>query len=205
MMNQPTIEAVVRRMEAVERENRRWQWMVTVGLGVIAAVVVLGQGIPGRVGKVLVAEKFVLQDRDGRSRAELGFLNGASVLVLNDSEGRPGVALSVLPNGPRRVSLSDKKGRIRSVLTASVDGDSGLRLFDQNLMHRASLDVMSDGRPILRLADKEMKKPAAHEVLSRQARLPSFYHDTGSTIFESERPKTAEVSCRLPSRLARLN
>ena len=199
MMNQPTIEALVRRMEAVERENRRWQWTVTAALAVTAAVVVLGEVIPAKIGKALVAERFVLRDAQGRYRAELGLIDGASVLVLNDSDGMPGVALSVLPDGPRRVSLSDKEGRIRSVLTARVDGDSGLQLFDQNLVHRASLDVMEDGRPILRLADKEIKDPAAHEVLSRQARVPWFYHHTAGSESAWEWRKTAGVDALLPA------
>lgn len=198
MMNPPTIEGLVRRMEAVERENRRWQWMVTAALAVTAAVVVLGQVIPAKGGKVLVAEGFVLRDAQGRYRAELGFIDGASVLLLNDSDGRPGVALSVLPDGPRRVSLSDKEGNIRSVLTARVDGDSGLRLFDQNLTHRASLDVMADGSPILRLADKQIN-PADHTVLSRQVPVPWFDHPSAGSESAWEWRKTAGVDSLLPA------
>jgi hypothetical protein len=201
-MNEPTMGALERRMEAVERENRRWQWMVTVTLAVVAAMVVLVQATPTKFGKVLEAERFVLRDTNGSIRAELGFIDGASVLLLNDKDGKPGVALSVFPDGPRRVTLLDRDGRTRSVLTARADGDSGLRLFDKNLMHRASLDVMADGRPILRLADKEIN-PAQHTVLSKQVPVPWFFHPTAGSESEWEWRKTAGVDSILPATSSR--
>ncbi|MCZ6479669.1 MAG: hypothetical protein O6929_04550 [candidate division NC10 bacterium] len=201
-MNEPTMGALERRMEAVERENRRWQWMVTVTLAVVAAMVILAQATPTKFGKVLEAERFVLRDTNGSIRAELGFIDGASVLLLNDKDGKPGVALSVLPDGPRRISLLDRDGRTRSVLTARADGDSGLRLFDKNMMHRASLDVMADGRPILRLADKQIS-PAQLTVLSRQVPVPWFRHPTAGSESEWEWRKTAGVDSLLPATSSR--
>jgi len=191
MMNDAEVKNLMRRMEAVERENRRWQWMVTGTLAVVAAMVVLAQATPTKFGKVLEAERFVLRDTNGRSRAELGLVDGASVLLLNDEDGKPGVALSVFPDGPRRVSLLDRDGRTRSVLTARADGDSGLRLFDKNLMHRASLDVMEDGRPILRLADKVNQNPAKHMILSRRAPVSRLPHTSARLSLEGEWLRTA--------------
>lgn len=160
-MNEPTMESVLRRLHRMERDNRRWKWLVTVTLAMIAAAVTLTQVFPRTV---LEARKFVLRDADGKSRAELGLMeDGTSILVLNDENGSPGVAVSVLPDGPRRVSLLDTDGKTRSVLTARADGDSGLRLFDKNRIHRASLDVDADGKPILRLSPEDQqtsKKPA---------------------------------------------
>lgn len=201
-MNEPTMGALERRMEAVERENRRWQWMVTVTLAVVAAMVILVQATPTKFGKVIEAERFVLRDTNGSIRAELGLIDGASVLLLNDKDGKPGVALSVFPDGPRRVSLLDRDGRTRSVLTARADGDSGLRLFDKNMMHRASLDVMADGRPILRLADKQIS-PAQLTVLSRQVPVPWFRHPTAGSESEWEWRKTAGVDSLLPATSSR--
>ncbi len=201
-MHEPTMGALERRMEAVERENRRWQWMVTVTLAVVAAMVVLVQATPTKFGKVLEAERFVLRDTNGSIRAELGFIDGASVLLLNDKDGTPGVALSVFPDGPRRVSLLDRNGNTRSVLTARADGDSGLRLFDENRMHRASLDVMADGRPILRLADKQIN-PAQLTILARQVPVPRFRHPTAGSESEWEWRKTAGVDSLLPATSSR--
>jgi hypothetical protein len=153
MMNEPTIETLVRRLSHMERENQRWKWLVTVTLATIAAGVIVGHVVPR---KVVEARRFVMRDADGRSRAELGMTtDGTSILVLKDEDERPGVALSVLPEGPRRVSLLDKNGKTRSVLTARADGDSGLSLFDENRTHRASLDVKADGSPILRLSPEQ--------------------------------------------------
>lgn len=168
-MTDPKIEELTRRIDAAQRQNRRWQWTVTVTLAVTAGAVILNQTFPVKLGKVIEAERFVLRDARGGYRAELGFMDGASFLLLNDRDGKPGAALSVLPDGPRRLSLFDREGRARSVLTAQVDGDSGLQLFDRNLIHRASLDVSADGKPALRLADKEKKQekdPAENMVLS---------------------------------------
>ena len=190
-MDEPTMEALVRRLDRVERENRRWQWIATVTIGVIAAAVVMGQVTPGEVGKVLEAEKFVLRDRDGMSRAELGIIDGASVLLLNDRDGKPGVALSVLPDGPRTLALLDKEGRARSVLTARTDGDSGLRLFDKNRMHRASLDVRADGRPILRLAEKKVRNPIGPMILSSLPPGSRFSHPADDSVCEWQWRRTA--------------
>lgn len=190
MMNDLEVKNLMRRMEAVERENRRWQWMVTVTLAVVAAMVVLAQATPTKFGKVIEAERFVLRDTNGSIRAELGFVDDVSVLLLNDKDGKPGVALSVFPDGPRRVSLLDRNGNTRSVLTARADGDSGLRLFDENRMHRASLDVMADGRPILRLADKQIN-PAQLTILSRRAPVSQFPHTSARLSLEGEWLRTA--------------
>ncbi|MFQ5847787.1 MAG: hypothetical protein ACE5IQ_09005 [Candidatus Methylomirabilales bacterium] len=173
-MDEPTMEALVRRLNRMERETRRWQWIATVTLGVIGAALVLGHAPRHRVRKVLEAERFVLRDANGKGRAELGFINGASVLLLNDEDEMPGVALSVLPNGPRRVSLLDRNGKTRSILTARADGDSGLRLFDKNRVHRASLDVMADGRPVLRLAEKGVMRTPGHRRRPGQAAILQF-------------------------------
>jgi len=177
MMNEPTIETLVRRLSHMERENQRWKWLVTVTLATLAAAVIVGHLVPR---KVVEARRFVMRDADGRSRAELGMTtDGTSVLVLNDKDERPGVALSVLPDGPRTVSLLDENGKTRSVLTARVDGDSGLRLFDENRTHRASLDVKADGSPILRLSPESEK--TAEKPVKRRKDLVRI-SDTTSTV-----------------------
>jgi hypothetical protein len=197
MMNEPTMEALVERLNRLERENQRWRWLVTVTLAVMALGVVLVQTTSAKVGKVLEAERFVLRDADGTSRAELGVMDGASILLLNDKDGKPGVALSVLPDGPRTVSLLDKDGKIRSVLTARADGDSGLRLFDKNRMHRASLDVKADGRPILRLAPEKSKDPREELVVSKKT---SSAGPTAAPPFRVSGPKPVAKS---PSQVER--
>jgi hypothetical protein len=174
------MEVLVRRLNQLEQQNRRWQWTATAALAVIGAGVVLAQPTPRRTAKVLEAEMFILRDAHGRSRAGLGLVDGASFLVLNDEDGKPGVALSVTPDGPRRLSLLDEEGTARSVLVARADGESGLRLFDKNRMHRASLDVMADGKPILRLADTDKKSPPDRFVPRGQITALPFVHTAAS-------------------------
>ncbi len=181
-MTEPTMESVLRRLNRMERENRRWKWLVCTTLVMIAAAVVLSQVFPRTV---LEARKFVLRDADGKSRAELGLMtDGTSVLVLNDENEKPGVALSVLPDGPRTLSLLDTDGKTRSVLTARADGDSGLRLFDKNRTHRASLDVNADGKPILRLSPENSE--TAKKPLLPEKRPLFLISDTAPTATVSD-------------------
>lgn len=177
MMTEPTMESVLRRLNRMERENRRWKWLVAATLAMIGAAVVVSQTFPRTV---LEARKFVLRDAKGKSRAELGLMmDGTSILVLNDENEKPGVALSVLPDGPRTVSLLDTDGKTRSVLTARADGDSGLRLFDKNRTHRASLDVNADGKPILRLSPENGE--TAEKPLLPEKRPLLFISNTAAT------------------------
>ncbi len=44
-MNEPTMETLARRVDRVERENRRLKQAGHVAIAVIAAVVLMGQGI----------------------------------------------------------------------------------------------------------------------------------------------------------------
>ncbi len=50
-MNEPTMETLVRRLDRVERENRRLKRAGIVALGVIAAVVLIGQAISSKVAE----------------------------------------------------------------------------------------------------------------------------------------------------------
>ncbi len=94
------IETLARRLDRVERENRRLKRAGIVAVAVIAAVVLMGQATGSKVAKVVEAERFVVRDASGNTRAVLGSTvlettqTGAvekrppSSLVLFDKEGR---------------------------------------------------------------------------------------------------------------------
>ena len=119
-MNEPTMETLARRLDKVERENRWLKRAGVVALAVIAAVALMGQGIrktapPGKPGKIVGAEQFIVHDARGGVRAELGTLpNGTVRLVLYD-RGNPGETRVILSAGPETspaLSFSDNAGKV---------------------------------------------------------------------------------------------
>ncbi len=57
-MNEPTMETLARRLDRVERENRRMKQAGVVALAVIAAVVLMGQATPTKGAKVVEMPDF---------------------------------------------------------------------------------------------------------------------------------------------------
>ncbi len=119
-MIEPTMETLERRLDRVERENRWLKRAGVIALAVIAAVVLMGQGMrktppPGKPGKIVGAEQFIVHDARGGVRAELGTLpNGTVRLVLYD-RGNPGQTRVILSAGPvtsPALSFSDKAGNV---------------------------------------------------------------------------------------------
>jgi len=119
-MNEPTMETLAGRLDRVERENRRLKRSGVVALAVIAAIVLMGQAAsklapPGKPGKIVGAEQFIVHDARGGVRAELGTLpNGTVRLILYD-RGNPGETRVILSAGPESspaLSFSDKAGKV---------------------------------------------------------------------------------------------
>ena len=120
MMDQPTMETLARRLDRVERENGRLKRSGVVALAVIAAIVLMGQAAsklapPGKPGKVVGAEQFIVHDARGGVRATLGTLPDGTVRLVLYDRGNPGetrVILSAGPEGSPVLSFSDKKGKV---------------------------------------------------------------------------------------------
>lgn len=97
-MNEPTMEALARRLDRVERENRQLKRVGVVALAVIATVVLMGQTT--QQSKVVEAEqvkanevearKFILRDASGKeARAELALsADDSPHLTLSDRGGK---------------------------------------------------------------------------------------------------------------------
>ncbi len=119
-MNAPTMETLARRVERVERENRRLKQAGVVALAVIAAIVLMGKATwklapPGKPGKVVGAEQFIVHDARGGVRATLGTLPDGTVRLVLYDRGNPGetrVILSAGPEGSPVLSFSDKAGKV---------------------------------------------------------------------------------------------
>lgn len=96
------------------------------------------------------ANRFVLEDRDGKNRAELSMYKDGPRLVLTDDKGVVRAGLSVLPDGPG-LGLFDEKGDSRGVF-AYLKGQPMLAVFDPKGKPRITVTVSDDG-PGLKVLD----------------------------------------------------
>jgi hypothetical protein len=144
-------EAIVRRLDRLDREVRRWRFVAaSLALGT-AALAVTGAAAPRRV---VEAQKFVIRDAAGHVRAELGPSEGdkevvlrfrdlggtsrvtlglegeTSLLVLGDKTGRPRVGVATLAQGAPSLTLYDPTGRARVDLGLGREGEPRVALLD---------------------------------------------------------------------------
>ncbi len=166
-MSDPTIETLARRVDRVERENRRLKRAGVVALAVIAAVVLMGQATTNKVAKVVEAEKFVLRDADGKGRARLESLPSGLVRlalldkyenvqsVLGVGVGRPSLVLAGRNNKTiLTTSFLSISGKSRLTLAVLPSGAQSLVLTDNTARTRAELAIEVDGSPTFGLFDR---------------------------------------------------
>ncbi len=150
-MVEPTMETLARRLDKVERENRRLKRAGVLVLAVIAAVVLMGQATPS---KVVEAPKFVLRDASGRVHAVLGTVNKRAVsLALITKNGKPRVVLGVSSDGSLSLSFYDKDVNRRAVLGLRADDSPDLSLLDKDGKLRARLSLNDEGSATLVFTD----------------------------------------------------
>ena len=157
------MDAVVRRLEHLERESRRWKAGATLGMLSLSLVLFIGAGknaeppVPGE----LQAQAFVLVDRDGTPLARLGLLpHGARGLGFYDQGKKSRIVLSMEGDGSSSLSLFGKDGKGSLLLSANGSGATSLRLVDTNWKTRTALATWPDGSPFLQLTDRDGKDRA---------------------------------------------
>ncbi|MFQ5852935.1 MAG: hypothetical protein ACE5JU_20435 [Candidatus Binatia bacterium] len=158
-MNEPTMETLARRLDRVERENRRLKRAGVVALAVIGAVVLMGQATGS---KVVEAENFTVRDASGRVRAELRMesLTGgwSPRLKFYDDDGKLRAVLGLVGNDATELRFFKRNGKQRAGLSVweskQHGGDwSRLVFFDRNGNPRIDLGVQDDNPPYLLLRD----------------------------------------------------
>ena len=97
-----------------------------------------GAGGPPRA--IVRAERFVLQDKDGKERALLTLDEAGPILVLTDAQGRNRAALGVMKQGPGLV-FWDAKGSSRVGLALEKSGPA-LELLDERERRRVAVQAM---------------------------------------------------------------
>ncbi len=118
------LQAVVDRLERVERENCRLKRIGLVLLLIPTALLVMGQA---RQPRTVEAEQFVLRDPQARQRATLEMWAGSAALRLFDNDGRMRAMLGVTSKGDAGLSLFDAAGNNTANL-ASLGVSSSLAL-----------------------------------------------------------------------------
>jgi hypothetical protein len=153
-MSEPTMQALARRVERLERETRWWKRVTGLGLVLVVAAGLLGQAAPLGSQKVVDAERFNLRDATGQLRAVLGSSgDGATSLLLYNATGMHQAGLGVMPDGSASVFLGNPAGRTVTELTLYRDGTPTLVIRDRAGKTRALLGAASDGAPFAYFLD----------------------------------------------------
>jgi hypothetical protein len=152
-MTIPTFEAVVERLDGLERENRRLRWaagVLLVGMVAFGAIIVVGSRGAART---VVAEKLVIRDSLGRVRGSFGVdRDGLPSLKVFDRRGIEQIELGVPCEDMSVLAFSDRGGN-RARLETSIEGATTLRLFDDQERIKASLYIRPDGVAGLSMAE----------------------------------------------------
>ncbi len=113
----PIPNNLIERVEALERENRRWKRTALVVAAVLAAAAMVGMSSPPT--KTLDLELLRIVDSHGKARAILGMGDEGPALSLLDEKGRLRANLGIERDGPS-LDLLDTAESPRAQLT--VDG-----------------------------------------------------------------------------------
>ena len=137
MAHDPDLQAVLSRLEKLERESGRMKRIAAAAVLALAAVALMGQAQAPARPRVVEAEKFVVRSPDGQVWAELGADVGddhaeKAALRLFDRHGKARVDLTVVSSGSRRVlpslKLFGREPGDEASLAMFNDGSSGLGL-----------------------------------------------------------------------------
>jgi hypothetical protein len=159
LMEEPTMEAVTRRLERLERDHRRWKRVAGWAVAGFALTVLLG-AVPGKKAHIpdeVRAKRFVLIDTADRARAELAIIaENQPHLALFDDAGKPRLMLSLGRYGEPSLSLLDAAGHRRIALSLDLYG-ALLRFSDAAGHVRVVLAVPAEGEPEFELLGKDDK------------------------------------------------
>jgi hypothetical protein len=151
-MKQTTVAELAAALARLERTNRRWRQLVTLGLLGLSFVVLTAQASPAP--SLLEAEQFVIRDVSGRVRLAIKPLDGgAVVLTFRDELERDRLAVGLLGDGSPILSFYDEHRRRR--LAVLGPESPGLLVFGRDGTTRASLAMHTDDSPALELSGKD--------------------------------------------------
>ena len=158
--------SIEERLETLERDlrraNRRNRLLLgTVGLGLGIAVLSWTAGLRTAAAqtsrttlKEVHANRFILEDANGRTRAELYMTEDGPMLRLYSEHKKSRVVLYI-HGSQAGLEFKDENDKLRSFLGVGMNVPM-LTLYDENENPRATLNVMKTG-PYLGLVDEKGK------------------------------------------------
>lgn len=158
-MNEPSWQALARRVDRLERESQCWKRLASVTLVLLGISVLLGAAASKKAQSPaeLRGRRLVLVDKAARGRAELTMMaDNQPGLLLMDDAGKPRLTLTLAKFGEPTLSFADAGGARRIVLSLDLYG-AMLRFADDAGNPRAALLVPSEGEPELELLGKDDK------------------------------------------------
>ena len=168
--------AIVHRLDALERDNRRLRRYGVTMLVVLATFLGVGAsllyfsgayGLPGSP-QMVAARQFLLRDARGMIRGTWGTAEDGSVrLALSDDRGRQRIRLSLLEDGSAGLTFADTADRKLAVLGLLPDHTTTLALTDPAGVPRMVLGVAANGSSNLVFADHSGTTRAGLGVDSR--------------------------------------
>lgn len=141
----PELDALVRRLDLLERQNRR---LKLIGLAVLVAVGVCGAlGAARPNDEPLKVTGLVVTDKDGKARVTVGVGRDGPAVILTDADGNARAVIGLDDAGPR-VELKNEKGVKQLDLAVTRDGPV-LTLADDRKKPRLGLRADAGGPGIV--------------------------------------------------------
>lgn len=140
-----------RRLEKLERVHRRIKFLVGLVLMALGGLLLMGQRSSPRV---IEAERFVLRDSLGATRATLMSVQDGSVgLTLFDRFGVPLTVLVLYADGSSSLTFRNTQGKNLLMLSSGAVGGPRVRLCDQTGQPRLVLSLGTGNTPSFELLD----------------------------------------------------
>lgn len=154
---------LVRRIESIEKENRRLKRLSQMTLVVTAVLLGIGaalvwtaarHGMPGFVPQVVESREFVLRDREGHVRGVWGQDEQGSIrFVLQEAGSQTSIKLNLLPDGSSGLTFADSTGNARLIVAVLPDETVNLVFADGRGVARTVLGLNGKGGSTLVFGD----------------------------------------------------
>jgi hypothetical protein len=152
----PDNEALMRRVERLERANTRYASMLAM---VVIGAAALSLVVANARDRTSEAERFILRDAAGKLRAELRSTPTGPALSFFDPVGAERARLQANDDGNTVLSLKtgtdDERFQRAIELRTGNDGWSSLVFSDAGARERLSVGLAYDGEPRLRMYGRQ--------------------------------------------------
>ena len=125
----PETQAVIHRLEKLERQIRFWRRGALVTFALVGVVFLMGQAAPKPT--TVEARELILRDENGKARMTLRVTKHGPILGLFDAAGEVQAGLGALGGGAVNLTLYDSKTKPRVMLGSVAGSDPGILILNQ--------------------------------------------------------------------------